>query len=495
MAIHHHAGRFPVVDIFAGPGGLGEGFEALRPVPSRPGFQIALSIECDDWAHRTLEMRTFFRQFTRRGVPDAYYRYLRCEISREELFAAYPKQAKAAAAIARKATLGEEPPRNIDNWICHALERTRSKTRSGDDWVLVGGPPCQAYSLVGRARRTRETREKFESDKRHYLYWEYLRILERHKPAVFVMENVKGILSASLGGERIFGKICDDLAGAGYELHSLTGESCKDLASAWLPSSFIVRSELHGIPQSRHRVFIIGVRKGRAARVKSLIESKGKASVHEAIDDLPKLRSTLSARSGATGSWEKSRDSGIRAAGGELDPYDDELNSGAPFVRHRRTPKLEKDWFHDERLKGAANHEARGHIAEDIARYAFVSTFALLEGRSPTLAEFPSKLLPKHRNVRNGKNEIPFADRFRVQMANKPASTVTSHIAKDGHYYIHPDPMQGRSLTVREAARLQTFPDNYFFEGPRTEQYRQVGNAVPPLLAKQIAEIVADCLR
>jgi DNA (cytosine-5)-methyltransferase 1 len=495
MASHHPAGLFPVVDIFAGPGGLGEGFEALGLVSSRPGFKIALSIESDDWAHRTLETRTFFRQFTRRAVPDDYYRYLRGETSREELFATYPKQAEAASAIARKATLGEEPPRNIDRWICHALAKARSKGQSGDEWVLVGGPPCQAYSLVGRARRTRERREQFESDKRHYLYREYLRILERHKPAVFVMENVKGILSASLGGERIFGTICDDLAGAGYELHSLTGESCKDLASAWLPSSFIVRSELHGVPQSRHRVFIIGVRKGRGGPMKSLGESERQAVVHEAIDDLPKLRSMLSGRNGASGSWDKSRASGILAAGGELASCYAELNSGAPFVRHRRTPKFERDWFHDERLKGAVNHEARGHIAEDIARYAFVSTFALREGRSPTLSEFPSKLLPNHRNVRNGKGETPFVDRFRVQIANKPASTVTSHIAKDGHYYIHPDPMQARSLTVREAARLQTFPDNYFFEGPRTEQYRQVGNAVPPLLAKQIAEIVAACLR
>lgn len=479
----------PVIDIFAGPGGLGEGFESFPPKGLDQGFRVALSIECDQWAHRTLELRTFFRQFTKEPAPRAYYDYLLGEISREELFGKYPRQAQAAAAIARKATLGEERSATVDKWIRSALGPAHSTGR----WVLVGGPPCQAYSLVGRARRTREARDTFESDARHYLYKEYLRILKQHKPAAFVMENVKGILSATLGGERIFGKICEDLAAAGYELHSVSGEPARDLAFAWCPSSFVVRAECYGIPQTRHRVFIVGVRKDLGVPVPPTPETGVTGSVQRAIGDLPPLKSRISKRgTQSVDSWTKARDAGLvlakRLANGEG------TRAGRAARKFRKSPN-DSNSLKDPKLPLPVNHEARSHIAEDITRYAFVSAFALAEGRSPKLDDFPKALLPKHRNAVHGSDAIPFADRFRAQLADRPSSTVTSHISKDGHYYIHPDPMQARSLTVREAARLQTFPDNYFFEGPRTEQYRQVGNAVPPDLAVKIASAIAECLR
>ena len=149
---------------------------------------------------------------------------------------------------------------------------------------------------------------------------------------------------------------------------------------------------------------------------------------------------------------------------------------------------------YDPLLGGVCNHQTRGHIRKDLYRYLFAAVFAQKEGRSPLLEDFPKTLLPKHENVADALEETKFNDRFRVQVAGRPSTTVVSHISKDGHYFIHYDPLQCRSLTVREAARLQTFPDNYRFEGHRTEQYKQVGNAVPPLLARQIAEIVAGIL-
>ena len=158
-------------------------------------------------------------------------------------------------------------------------------------------------------------------------------------------------------------------------------------------------------------------------------------------------------------------------------------------------------WISDERLGGVVGHETRGHMAADLARYLFCSAYAqnTNERNSPKLEDWPSaELLPDHSNVisnTDDRGEIKVtaethSDRFRVQLWDRPSTTVVSHISKDGHYYIHPDPVQCRSLTVREAARLQTFPENYFFAGGRTAQYHQVGNAVPPFLAKQIAESI-----
>jgi DNA (cytosine-5)-methyltransferase 1 len=167
---------------------------------------------------------------------------------------------------------------------------------------------------------------------------------------------------------------------------------------------------------------------------------------------------------------------------------------GGAFLYGEVKPGALKTWYVDDNLGGVLNHETRTHMREDLHRYFFAASYARLFGVSPKLRDFPKVLLPDHTNVSDGVKGQLFSDRFRVQMDNVPSTTITSHISHDGHYYIHYDPYQCRSLTVREAARLQTFPDNYYFEGPRTRQYVQVGNAVPPLLAHQIAGLVAQVL-
>lgn len=144
-------------------------------------------------------------------------------------------------------------------------------------------------------------------------------------------------------------------------------------------------------------------------------------------------------------------------------------------------------WLERPELRAIAQHETRGHMKSDLGRYLFAAVFGSVRGYSPKSADFPLVLSPDHRNWHSG----VFNDRFRVQLADEASTTVTSHISKDGHYFIHPDPLQCRSLTVREAARLQTFPDDYLFLGNRTQQYVQVGNAVPPYLARQIAKLLS----
>lgn len=505
----------PIIDLFAGPGGLGEGFTKLRR-GGRPVFKIGVSIEKDPIAHKTLELRAFFRQFPDGEAPPEYYQYIAGDIEREDLFKnpKYLKQAADARKEAWNATLGVTDAEEINDRITAALD-------SQKDWLLIGGPPCQAYSLVGRSKIIGERgRKEYEADHRHFLYREYLRIIADFRPRVFVMENVKGLLSARVNNEGVFSRILSDLQHpleAIYGVHHRKGRLSYRLVSVSVPPSadfadpdpaaFIVHAENYGVPQARHRLIIVGIADDVDTSPTQLVP-KPKVTVAEAISDLPVLRSGLSKEPDSPVKWYDAVRS-IRKAAWMKDSKVDELvrreirfqlkmvtnglDRGDEWIRpSRRGIRFSKDWFVDAKLKGVCNHATRSHIRADLHRYFFVSTFGLVHGRSPLLNDFPRALLPDHENVAAALKETKFNDRFRVQVASRPATTITSHISKDGHYFIHPDPAQCRSLTVREAARLQTFPDNYFFEGERTAQYHQVGNAVPPLLAHQIAKIVAE---
>jgi DNA (cytosine-5)-methyltransferase 1 len=516
-----------VIDIFAGPGGLGEGFAAYRTAAGVRPFRVRLSIEMDEHAHRTLLLRSFFRQFEPGRVPSAYYEYLRGEERWSgkpcrALLEAFPEQGRRAEAEAWREELRPAVAEEVDRRIVAVLGPRRRRP----PWVLVGGPPCQAYSLAGRVRMLGRDPEAFYRDKRHTLYREYLRLLAMHAPSVFIMENVKGLLSAtSKSGSRVFDQIVRDLqrppgSSLRYRLFSLSpGEGAEVLLDSDFAGArrFVVECERHGIPQARHRLIILGVLEtdyGTQTRPpRYLAATPERVACRDAIKDLPRVRSALSDPDDDPERWWTFIQSAVDepwfhhvACNGHGDVADavksalervkrPHKSRGGRFVAWSIAPAFGRDWFHDPALGGACNHESRSHRPDDLHRYLFVAAFGAARRSSPRLADFPPQLLPAHRNVKRALASGLFNDRFRVQLAHAPATTITSHICKDGHYFIHYDPSQCRSLTVREAARLQTFPDNYFFEGPRTEQYRQVGNAVPPLLAREIAAIVYEGMR
>lgn len=499
----------PIIDLFAGPGGLGEGF-------SQAGFEIRLSIECDPEAHQTLKFRAFCRELLRKkDGHESLNQFFETGAKIANLYEEHPAIAAHAKNEAWLARLGETPNSEVD-------ERIRVGLRGAKKWVLIGGPPCQAYSLVGRARM-RGTKPDFEDDHRHFLYKEYLRIVEEHRPTMFVMENVKGILSANVKETAIFAQILDDLRAPSralkmarkpqgeveYELHSI-GVDDDTLGEGFEPKQFLLRAEDYGVPQKRHRIFIIGIRKGSGIAMKYLKGIDTQTSVGDVTRDLPKLRSGFSRK--CDGSWVDSiqcmrREKWFRGLAKsapdlfqrleiELERLKQVQNNGSNIVPARQGAKPKKlaDWYGKMGLPFVLNHECRNHMPSDLQRYFFAACFSKVYHKSPKISDFPRELWPDHANVQNSKGKVIFDDRFRVQCEDGPSTTVVSHISKDGHYYIHPDPRQCRSLTVREAARLQTFPDDYFFTGPRTAQFHQVGNAVPPYLAFQIATALKKSL-
>lgn len=501
----------PVVDLFAGPGGLGEGFCSLVDQTGNRAFKCVLAVEHELHSHDTLTLRHFFRSFPPGAVPDEYYAYISGLLNRNEMYESYPKQYMKASRSAIRLSLSKSNRSNLDYLMRKALNGSKL-------WVLMGGPPCQAYSLAGRSRM--KGNPAFEKDHRHFLYKEYLHTLAEFHPPVFVLENVKGLLSASMSGESTITRISEDLRKPGktfgnestslrYRLYSFVtpGEVKKGVTH----DSFIVRSERYGVPQARHRILILGIREDFDGIPKQLVPSPKPTTVGEVLRGLPKLRSGVTSKPNDIEAWIAAiRAFPIKEVAAEFGKTErgqkvvDKLVSvieridKAPkhqfsrVYRYHPTKTTIEDWLHDGRINKLSGHEARGHMESDLHRYLFASAFALEIGASPKLSEFPAVLLPKHRNVHQSLNGGMFADRFRVQRRDAVSTTITSHISKDGHYYIHFDPFQCRSLTVREAARLQTFPDNYHFEGPRTAQFHQIGNAVPPFLARQLAEVVYD---
>jgi DNA (cytosine-5)-methyltransferase 1 len=512
--------RIPVVDLFAGPGGLSEGFSSVE---DGVRFDVALSVEKDEAAHKTLVLRSFFRQFEAAAVPESYYQYLRGDITREDLRTENKHAFTAAEELCLRLELGR--PRATSR-VCHEIE---NRININSPWVLIGGPPCQAYSVVGRSRHAKTAKDEFESDERHTLYREYLKVLAKCQPSIFVLENVKGLLSAELKGSSTFESLLLDLQspkvalrepagrqkpatrrGGEYQIYSFTNPR-KDPFEL-KPSDYVIEAERFGIPQRRHRVILLGIRQDLIWRTPRSLKPDVAPTVLDAIGDLSPLRSRLSSGEESKEVWAvqiRRELQGLRKTADNNEIWNrmcqaaSRLNGhygiGGRAVAKADTPPSKSGlfrWFRDSRMDFVCNHETRCHKTDDLVRYLFASVYADAYTRSPKLHQFPPSLLPNHRNARAAValRHGHFNDRFRVQVPSEPATTVTSHMAKDGHSFIHHDVSQCRSWTVREAARTQTFPDNYFFEGFRTDQYRQVGNAVPPLLARKIGELVASII-
>lgn len=404
------------IDLFAGAGGLSEGF-------LRQGFEPVAHIEMNLYASQTLMTRTAYYHLKNEGKLHIYTSYLLKKITREQLLTCLPYNIED---IVINKEITDESIMQIFNTIDSNLNRSSG----GKIDVLIGGPPCQAYSLVGRARDPYGK----ERDPRNYLYKQYVKFLNKYQPELFVFENVPGILNAAKGS--LFEDVKNYMEEAGYEIEPR-----------------LLNAADFGVMQQRKRVILIGWKKGRGNLYPNFKKREHHFLVNDILCDLPHLIPGEENNSYAGNSTEYLREYGIR--------------EGNDILTH---------------------HITRMNNERDREIYRFAINLWNSEKKRLKYTELPENLIT-HKNL------ISFLDRFKVVGADLPYShTVVAHIAKDGHYYIHPDIEQARSLSVREAARLQSFPDNFFFEGPRTANFTQIGNAVPPLMAEQIAVKIRQML-
>ena len=389
------------IDLFAGCGGLSEGFY-------KQGFKALTHVEIDHFACQTLKTRMEYY-----GYKDAENSVLELDITSKNVIS------RISEVVGKK---------SVD--------------------LIIGGPPCQSFSTLGRAKDG----DGMVNDPRNYLFESYIKVLDKFKPKIFVFENVTGLLSARIQGDLIVTKILKEL-GRNYKVVSN-------------PSSMVLNSADYGVPQIRKRVIIIGVRKDLKTSPEEIYKGIIKTHCDSSEDGASTLKSYVT----------------VKDAIGELP----KLAPGEGEKSILFSPKMDNDFLRNIRPQNKyllSDHISRTHNELDIKRYIAMSKnkwdFSELLKNSPELSH------PKARVFNNS---------YVVQHWNLPSKTIIAHLYKDGNQFIHPDYKQGRTITPREAARLQSFPDNFVFEGSKTQQFKQIGNAVPPLFAEAIAKSIKQKL-
>lgn len=397
------------IDLFSGAGGLSEGF-------IKAGFNPLAHIEIDEKACNTLETRLIYHKLKSENKLQNYYEYISEKITRQEFLQENSNSEISNSVI--NISIGGE-----NNKIIFDKIEKLAKGKQID--LIVGGPPCQAYSLVGRAR----DKNGMKDDPRNFLYKEYAKFLKKYQPKVFVFENVRGLVTAEKGA--YFKNMQSYFKRIGYELDYT-----------------IQKSEDFGVLQKRRRIILIGWQKGSDFKYPKFDKKEEKFTVSQIFSDLKKLKpgeqNNITKYSQPTTAY--------------LEKY--ELRNRVDFV---------------------TQHITRPHNERDLKIYKKAINKWLKKSERLRYPDLPE-------NLKTHKNQKSFLDRYKVVDPNGYSHTMVAHIAKDGHHYIYPDNKQVRSLSVREAARIQSFPDDFYFEGGRSAAFRQIGNAVPPLMANEIAE-------
>ena len=402
------------IDLFAGAGGLSEGF-------LQAGFRPIAHVEMDKYAAKTLETRSAYYYLKNTGHLALYKKYLSKQINRNEFMKQIPTSVTKTVI---NQTLSNETLPSVFKTIDSVIKMRGIENID----VIVGGPPCQAYSIVGRAQSS-HMGTPMEDDPRNYLYKLYGRFLKKYQPRMFVFENVTGIETAQ--GGTIWKNLQKYLKRVGYEIE------CREQ-----------NAQNFGVLQNRRRMIIVGWLKNSGLAYPDFVREKSDAVVNDLFTDLPNLHPGES-----NNTYSKKRPSRYVTESG-IRTKDDVLTL----------------------------QNCRPNIERDIRIYEKVIELWNDGHKRLNYNDLPEEL-KTHRNRRS------FIDRFKIVEGDEHfCHTILAHLSKDGHYFIHPDIDQHRSITVREAARIQSFPDNYYFEGSRTSQFVQIGNAVPPLMARGIAE-------